>query len=201
MKKSIDFYMVTISPWCYFALKGLKSLFDEHKIEINFKPVDIMSIFKENQTKGVKDRPLPVQKNRLNELKRWSDYLNVKLNPNPKFHPVNPEISSKIIISSLIHQYSFEKQLSLVTKLCEAYWVNNLDVSDIDVVTKIANEAGINDNIIENLLSDEKITEQLNKNTLQAKENNVFGVPTFIYGNELFFGQDRLFMLEQLIKE
>ena len=47
----------------------------------------------------------------------------------------------------------------------------------------------------------EKITEQLNKNTLQAKENNVFGVPTFIYGNELFFGQDRLFMLEQLIKE
>jgi 2-hydroxychromene-2-carboxylate isomerase len=201
MKKSIDFYMVTISPWCYFALKGLKSLFDEHKIEINFKPVDIMSIFKENQTKGVKDRPLPIQKNRLNELKRWSDYLNVKLNPNPKFHPVNPEISSKIIISSLIHQYSFEKQLGLITKLCEAYWVNNLDVSDIDVVTKIANEAGINDNIIENLLSDEKITEQLNKNTLQAKENNVFGVPTFIYGNELFFGQDRLFMLEQLIKE
>jgi len=201
MKKSIDFYMVTISPWCYFALKGLKSLFDEHKIEINFKPVDIMSIFKENQTKGVKDRPLPIQKNRLNELKRWSDYLNVKLNPNPKFHPVNPEISSKIIISSLIHQCSFEKQLSLVTKLCEAYWVNNLDVSDIDVVTKIANEAGINDNIIENLLSDEKITEQLNKNTLQAKENNVFGVPTFIYGKELFFGQDRLFMLEQLIKE
>ena len=53
MQKSIDFYMVTISPWCYFALKGLKSLFDEHKIEINFKPVDIMSIFKENQTNDV----------------------------------------------------------------------------------------------------------------------------------------------------
>ena len=81
MKKSIDFYMVTISPWCYFALKGLKSLFDEHKIEINFKPVDIMSIFKENQTKGVKDRPLPIQKNRLNELKRWSDYFKCKIKP------------------------------------------------------------------------------------------------------------------------
>jgi len=201
MKKSIDFYMVTISPWCYFALKGLKSLFDEHRIEINFKPVDIMSIFKENQTKGVKDRPLPVQKNRLNELKRWSDYLSVKLNSSPKFHPVNPEISSKIIISSLLHENSFEKTLNLVTKLCEAVWVNDLNVSDIDVVTKIANDEGINNDIIGSFLTDEIITEQLNKNTLHAKENNVFGVPTFIYGNELFFGQDRLFMLEQLIKE
>ena len=201
MKKSIDFYMVTISPWCYFALKGLKSLFDEHKIEINFKPVDIMSIFKENQTKGVKDRPLPVQKNRLNELKRWSDYLNVELNSNPKFHPVNPEISSKIIISSLLHENSFEKNLSLVTKLCEAVWINDLDVSDIDVVTKIAKEVGMNNDIIGSFLSDEIITKQLNKNTLQAKENNVFGVPTFIYGNELFFGQDRLFMLKQSINE
>ena len=201
MKKSIDFYMVTISPWCYFALKGLKSLFDEHKIEINFKPVDIMSIFKENQTKGVKDRPLPIQKNRLNELKRWSDYLNVKLNPNPKFHPVNPEISSKIIISSMLYENSFEKTFNLVTKLCEAVWVNDLNVSDIDVVTKIANDEGINNDIIGSFLTDETTTEQLNKNTLHAKENDVFGVPTFIYDNELFFGQDRLFMLEQSIKE
>ena len=201
MKKSIDFYMVTISPWCYFALKGLKSLFDEHKIEINFKPVDIMSIFKENQTKGVKDRPLPVQKNRLSELKRWSEYLNVKLKPSPKFHPVNPEISSKIIISSLLYKNNFEKTLNLVTKLCEAVWVNDLNISDIDVVTKIANDVGMSNDIIESFLTDETITEQLNKNTVHAKENNVFGVPTFIYGNELFFGQDRLFMLKQSIKE
>ena len=32
------------------------------------------------------------------------------------------------------------------------------------------------------------------------KKNNVFGVPTFLYNNELFFGQDRMFMLEQKIK-
>jgi len=47
---------------------------------------------------------------------------------------------------------------------------------------------------------DEKIIEVLKNNTLDAKKNNVFGVPTFFYKNELFFGQDRMFMLEQAIK-
>ena len=44
------------------------------------------------------------------------------------------------------------------------------------------------------------VAEVLKNNTSDAKKNNVFGVPTFLYKNELFFGQDRMFMLEQAIK-
>ncbi len=201
MTKSIDFYMVTISPWSYLSLKRLKSLSDKHKIEINLKPINIMSIFKENQTKGVKDRPLSVQKNRINELKRWSDYLKIKLNTNPKFFPVNPEMSSKLILASLLYDNNFDKTFNLLVKLCEAVWVNDLNVSDLSTVTKIANEVEINNELTKSFLSDENVIEQLDKNTTHAKENNVFGVPTFIYGDDLFFGQDRLFMLEQLMKE
>ena len=201
MAKNIDFYMVTISPWCYLSLKRLKSLSNEQKVEINLKPIDIMSIFKENQTKGVKERPVPVQKNRLNELKRWSDYLNIELKTIPKFHPVNPEMSSKLIIASLLFENNFEKTFSLVTKLCEAVWINDLNVSELATVSKIANQEGFSNDIVEKSLSDQTVIEQLNKNTIQAKKNNVFGVPTFIYGNDLFFGQDRLFMLEESIKK
>ena len=201
MTKNIDFYMVTISPWSYLSLKRLKSLSNDYKIEINLKPIDIMSIFKENHTKGVKDRPLPVQKNRLNELNRWSDYLKIELNTNPKFFPVNPEMSSKLIIASLLYENNFEKTFNLVTNLCEAVWVNDLNVSDLAELTKIANEVGMNSDLLKTFLTDEAVIGQLNKNTTQAKENSVFGVPTFIYGDALFFGQDRLFMLEQLIKE
>ena len=200
MTKNIDFYMVTISPWCYLSLKRLKSLSNDQKVEINLKPIDIMSIFKENQTKGVKERPLPVQKNRINELKRWSDYLNIKLNAIPKFHPVNPEMSSKLIIASLLFENNFQKTFSLITRLCEAVWISDLNVSDLATISKIANREGFSNDFVKRALSDQTVIEQLNKNTIQAKENNVFGVPTFIYGNELFFGQDRLFMLEKSIK-
>ena len=47
---------------------------------------------------------------------------------------------------------------------------------------------------------DHDYVEVLKNNTSEAKKNNVFGVPTFLYKNELFFGQDRMFMLEQAIK-
>ena len=94
MKQFIDFYMVVISPWCYLGLNRLISISKTYDIEINIKPIDIFFIFKEYGTKGVKDRPIPVQKNRINEIKRWGNYLDIKINAKPKFHPVDPNISS-----------------------------------------------------------------------------------------------------------
>ena len=104
MKQFIDFYMVVISPWCYLGLNRLISISKTYDIEINIKPIDIFSIFKEYGTKVVKERPLPVQKNRINEIKRWGNYLNIKINEKPKFHPVDPNISSKVIIASLLSE-------------------------------------------------------------------------------------------------
>ena len=128
MKQFIDFYMVVISPWCYLGLNRLISVSEKYDIDINIKPIDIFTIFKEYGTKGVKERPLPVQKNRINEIKRWRDYLDIKINEKPKFHPVDPNISSKVIIASLLFDKNFEKTFALTKCLCEAIWVKDLYV-------------------------------------------------------------------------
>ena len=200
MKKFIDFYMVVISPWCYLGLNRLISISKTYDIEINIKPIDIFSIFKEYGTKGVKDRPLPVQKNRINEIKRWGNYLDIKINEKPKFHPVNPNISSQVIIASLLFDNDLEKTFTLTKNLCEAVWVQDLDVSDENVINKICEQLDLKESTKNLYNKDEKVIEVLKNNTSDAKKNNVFGVPTFLYKNELFFGQDRIFMLEQTIK-
>tara|TARA_Y100001958_G_C21167507_1_gene499996 strand:- start:481 stop:1128 length:648 start_codon:yes stop_codon:yes gene_type:complete len=200
MKKFIDFYMVVISPWCYLGLNRLISISKTYDIEINIKPIDIFSIFKEYGTKGVKDRPLPVQKNRINEIKRWGNYLDIKINEKPKFHPVNPNISSQVIIASLLFDNDLEKTFTLTKNLCEAVWVQDLDVSDENVINKICEQLDLKESTKNLYNKDEKVIEVLKNNTSDAKKNNVFGVPTFLYKNELFFGQDRMFMLEQAIK-
>ena len=140
MKQFIDFYMVVISPWCYLGLNRLISISKTYDIEINIKPIDIFSIFKEYGTKGVKERPLPVQKNRINEIKRWGNYLDIKINEKPKFHPVDPNISSKVIIASLLFDNDLEKTFTLTKNLCEAVWVQDLDVSDENVINKICEQ-------------------------------------------------------------
>ena len=201
MKQCIDFYMVTISPWCHLSLKRLKLLRENYNIEINIKPIDIFSIFKKYGTKGVKDRPIPVQKNRLNEIRRWSKYLKIDINEKPKFHPVNPEMSSKVIIASILFDNDFEKTFSITQKICEAIWIKNLDVSDKETLNKICIHFDTHKKVINTYNDNEEVLELYKKNTLEAEKNNVFGVPSFLYQNELYFGQDRMFMLEQSIKK
>ena len=198
--KVIDFYMVTISPWSYLSIGRLRKIASNNNLKINVKPIDLYTIFSENQTKLVKDRPLPVQKNRINELKRWSNYLNLELNISPKFWPVNPELSSKLIIASVLYGADYEKNLDLVEELYKAVWVNELDVSDNNTIENIGKNIDIKEEVLKIFLSDNQVTSTLNKNTNEAKNNDVFGVPTFIYEDELFWGQDRLFLLENYIK-
>ena len=201
MKQCIDFYMVTISPWCHLSLGRLKLLKENYNIEINIKPIDIFSIFKKYGTKGVKDRPLPVQKNRLNELRRWSQHLKIAINEKPKYHPVNPEMSSKVIIASILFDNNYEKTFSITQEICEAVWVKNLDVSDKETLNNICSHFDVHKKVISAYNDNEEVSELYKKNTLEAEKNNVFGVPSFLYQDELFFGQDRMFMLEQYIKK
>ena len=200
MKDSINFYMVTISPWVYLSLNRLKKLIDDYHLKLNIKPIDIFDIFKTYGTKGVKDRPKPVQKNRINEINRWSNYLNIKMNTIPQNHPVNPELSSKLIIASSIYGENNEKLFELTNKLCKLVWEDNLDVSNKEIILTVASELNIKNEVLNSFEYDNKVKETYLQNTAEAKNKDVFGVPTFIYKDELFFGQDRIFMLEKILQ-
>ena len=105
-----------------------------------------------------------------------------------------------MIIASLLFDNNLEKTFALTKNLCEAVWVEDLDVSDKNVINKLCEQLDLKESTKNLYNKDEKIAEILKNNTSDAKKNNVFGVPTFLYKNEFFFGQDRMFMLEQTIK-
>ena len=88
----------------------------------------------------------------------------------------------------------------MVKELFKAVWVKDLDISDKIILKDIAETVGFKENVLEKFLSDSNVSDTLSKNTNEARKKNVFGVPTFIYNNELFWGQDRLFFLENHIK-
>ena len=111
---------------------------------------------------------------------------------------VDPTLS--LIIASIIYGCEYEKSLDLVKELFKAVWVKDLDISDKIILKDIAETVGFKENVLEKFLSDSNVSDTLSKNTNEARKKNVFGVPTFIYNNELFWGQDRLFFLENHIK-
>ena len=197
MTKTLDYYFATPSPWAYLATPRILNLEKKYELKINWKPCNLMEIFAKNGTAAVKDRPQPVQLNRLTELKRWSEYLSIPLTIKPKFFPVDPTLSQKIIIAANNNNIN---PSALTFSFMKAVWTEEKDISNEETIKEVCKDCNLDFNLlIEQAKSDETNT-QYTQNTEEAMNNNVWGSPTFIYNSELFWGQDRIEFLERAIQ-
>ena len=76
--------------------------------------------------------------------------------------------------------------------------VKDLNIDDNDVILKILEE-NVVINKTKNLYLSNETSSILKENTIKAVEQNVFGVPSFVYNESLFWGQDRISFLEKEI--
>ena len=74
----------------------------------------------------------------------------------------------------------------------DAYWKENVDISKEENVKEILSNCKIDQKSFITGIKDEKIKNELKNLTNLAFEKNIFGAPTFIVNNKLFWGQDRL---------
>ena len=79
MKNNIKFYMVPASPWTFLSFDRIEKLSKNYNLEIDLIPLDILRLFEMQEIKMVSKRPRAIQKNRLRELQRWQEHLNIKL--------------------------------------------------------------------------------------------------------------------------
>ena len=74
----------------------------------------------------------------------------------------------------------------------DAYWKDNLDISDEKNIEIILNKAGLDKKEFLNNIQDNGVKDMLKNLTNEAFEKDVFGAPTFIVNDKIFWGQDRL---------
>ena len=73
-----------------------------------------------------------------------------------------------------------------------AYWRDNIDLSDENELTKILKSLNIDDKKYIEGIKNQLIKDQLKKLTAEAFDKELFGAPTFVANNKIFWGQDRL---------
>ncbi|MBF96674.1 MAG: 2-hydroxychromene-2-carboxylate isomerase [Alphaproteobacteria bacterium MarineAlpha9_Bin4] len=201
MNNNIKFYTVPASPWSFLSLDRIEKISNTYNLDLDFIPVDIFKLFEIQEIKMVSKRPLAIQKNRLNELRRWKDYLKVDFNIKPKFWPVNPNKSCKLIIAaSIIYPNDKKNIFNLVKNLSEAIWVHELNIDDDEIIFNIA-EKIFDIKKVKEFYFSEMASSILQENTISAAKLDIFGVPTFVYKNQIFWGQDRIFFLEKEIRK
>ena len=185
MTKSIDFYFDIISPYAYLAYKQLSSLENLKKIKFNYKPILLGGLHKLAGITAPAFNEFKM-KNMKNDCNLIASKKNIKFQWNDKF-PIN---SLKIMRGYL--SVNEEKKDIYLETFFNAYWSDNTNLEDIEEIKNLLRKIDIDINKFFDDLENIEIKEKLKKITNSAFEKEVFGAPTFIVNDKLFWGQDRL---------
>ena len=79
-----------------------------------------------------------------------------------------------------------------IKTMFDAYWKDDLDISNEEILIQILEQCKIDKDIFFKTIKDPDIKKKLKEATKNAHEKEVFGAPTFIVNNKIFWGQDRL---------
>ena len=196
---NIEYFYGIPSPFAYLGSAKLISIAKKYNAEIVEKPCDLVGgIFTKTGGIPVPQRSLQRQKYRLDELKRWSEFLNIKINLKPKyFPPKDPHIPAKYTIAATL----LGVKLVFGHELLKQLWSEEKDISDEKNIESVSNLFNLNYNELSDLAKSEKVSKIYQDNTEEAVAKNVFGSPTYIYNDELFWGQDRLDFLERALNK
>jgi len=192
MTKEIDFYFDFISPYTYLAYKKIQSL--PRDIKINYKPVLLGGL---HNLQGI-TAPAFIEsklKHMMNDCLLISKKNNFDFKWNSKF-PIN-----SLNIMRGYFSIGSSNQAKYIETLFDAYWRDDLDISKEEILIPLLEQCRIDKDIFFKTIKDPVIKEKLKDATKNAHEKDIFGAPTFIVNNKIFWGQDRLgFALDEYNK-
>ena len=186
------------SPWTFLGHKRINKIALENNYELIIMPVNYGEVFPATGGLPVNKRSIQRQKYRLQELARWSEFLKVKLNNEPKFFPSRSLLPSLAIISAKLLKY--ENVMDIAYRIMEALWVKELDIDDEKTLKSVISKLTPSAEELIDFSKQDVVSNEIKKNTEKALKSSVFGAPTYIIDDEVFWGQDRLDFVERYIK-
>jgi len=192
MSSHIDFYFDIISPYSYIAHKKIQKIKEHQKVIFNYKPILLGGL---HNLAGINAPAFNKykMKNMQSDCELVSKKNNISFKWNLKF-PINSLSIMRGYLS--VEESQKEDYLNI---FFDAYWRDNLDLSLEKEFSKLLESLKIDSKIFFDKIKQQSIKDTLKKFTNDAFEKEVFGAPTFIVNNKIFWGQDRLeYALEEL---
>ena len=191
MNDHIDFYFDIISPYAYIAYKKILKIKD---INFKLKPILLGGL---HNLAGITAPAFNKykMKNMQNDCELVAKKNNISFKWNSKF-PIN---SLNIMRGYLCVKDN--KKEEYLNNFFEAYWKEDLDLSNEENIKILLKKLKIDEYDFFNLIKSQDTKDKLKQFTQEAFEKEVFGAPTFIVNNKIFWGQDRLeYALDEIKK-
>jgi len=192
-EKLIDYFDSMSSPWTYLGHLRFMNLAHRFGLTIRHKPMDLLKVWSVSGGLPLKQRARQRQAYRHQELRRWSELLGLPCNLEPAHHPVADRRACYMVIAAMQRGLDWS---ALSNAILRAVWVEDRDIADHATLIAIANENSMDGQALLAATEDTAVQAEYQSNTEEAIRIGVFGAPTYVFDGELFWGQDRLQMLE-----
>ncbi len=224
--KHVDFYYDFSCPYAYLAHHRVNDACERHGATVTWKPFLLGGVFRAIGTADMPATTMPPPKAQMNMLDmfRWAAFLNVPFQM-PDTHPnrtvlalratsvlrtpVRPQAAMATSATAATPEGGASHLEKASKALFRAYWAEGKDVSKPEVVVDALNRVGLNGAELVEKAESAAIKDGLRQATDEAIAAGVFGAPAFVVTiqdepgrsdvKELFWGQDRLDLVEELL--
>ncbi len=196
MAGAIDYYFTSISPFTFLGHQALMAVAVKHGVAVNFKPFNMMEVWKISGAVPPGQRPPVRQRYRLVELQRVAAYRGLALNPKPSNFPTDPT-RADLCCAALV--LDGKDAGGFLHQVGTALWHDDRQVADVDVLGEILTAQGHDAAAVLEASESDAAKALRAQNTADAIAADAIGAPAYVYGGEVFWGQDRIEYLDQMI--
>ncbi|MEQ8603601.1 MAG: 2-hydroxychromene-2-carboxylate isomerase [Marivibrio sp.] len=198
MSRTVAYFFSHASPWSFMGHRRLIDLCAEVDAALDLRSISVADVFPKTGGLPLKDRPPERQSYRMAELKRWPQKLGLEIVLEPKFFPVDDKPSGRLAVAAARRGVDVGP---LSERIMSGVWQREENIADLDALKRMAEDVGLDgDGLVEESLT-EAASQGLADNGARALRGGCFGVPWYEVDGEPFWGQDRLDMLAERLRE
>tara|TARA_X000001036_G_C20425196_1_gene702845 strand:+ start:99 stop:686 length:588 start_codon:yes stop_codon:yes gene_type:complete len=186
MIKSFDFYFDFISPYSFLAHKEINKIEKKNSIKIRYKPILLGGLHNLHGIKAPAFIPAKA-KHMVRDCKLIAEKNNVKF----KFNSYFPIRSLNLMRGVLVAEEDDFKSY-YIDNIFDAIWQDGLNMNDENIFQRILKNLNVNPKTFLLRIGSSSIKDSLRKKTSEAYDKGIFGAPTFVSNNKIFWGQDRI---------
>jgi 2-hydroxychromene-2-carboxylate isomerase len=193
--KPIEFFFDFMSPFAYLAHGQLCDVADRYIRKIVYKPIDLPAAKVAAGNSGPSNREIPVKlRYLLCDIERWAERYEMPVN-----FPAS--LNSARMNAGTFYAIKCDRTREYVTAGFDLGWGQGADIGDDECLTALAGRMQWSAPEFLNYVSDPERNADYEASNSEAHERGVFGVPTMLIGEEMWWGNDRLAFLETYCKD
>lgn len=194
MGKKLEFFYDCSSPWTYLAFSRIEDVARRHRAELVWRPFLVGGVFNTVNPSVYETRQNPVKPKAryyAKDLQDWANFYGLRIG-NPSVFPVN---SVKAMRGAFVaHEHGIISKYS--RRVFEAYWGEDRDISQDPILRAIVREVGLDEAEYFEKINAPEYKARIRANTDELIERGGFGSPTMFVDGVMFFGNDRLPLVE-----